>query len=249
MLRAVLFLLLVGVVYTGDVYADQENCDPAWRRAGMCPDQQNPSTEINNDNRSGSKASSRSQSKSAAEAAASATGGKGYGGDSSGQQVSSTFDSTYIAVQRNLPRAIGCFGPVDGGGGEGSNFAFIGITLLNKDCFAQEVSAGYNDHMIKSRVECGSKWFRNAISFQIRRRDRQSHCVDWMMGRYEASVAHIRNEIAKVEAQREYEEAIANTKDRMQQCHEDVKSLTARHVVSVESTRRATEAWKECLGK
>ena len=249
MLRASLIILLLSFTYVQDVHADRDNCDPAWRARGMCPDQQNLSTEINNDNRSGSKAASRSQSKSAAEAAASATGGKGYGGDSSGQQVSSTFDSTYIAVQRNLPRAIGCFGPVDGGGGEGSNFAFIGITLLNKDCFAQEVSAGFDDHQVKSRIECGSKWFRNAISYNIRRRDRQSHCVDWMMGRYEASVAHIRNEIGRVEAQRDYEDALTYTKDKMKACHARVNRLTHKLEISEEQTRRATESWKECLEK
>ena len=140
---------------------------------------------------SNSEAKSRAESESAAEAVASAKGYGGSGGDASGQTVSSVNESSYLAIQRSLPRAVGCFGPVDAGGGSGSGGGFFGITLLNKDCFAQEVSAGYEDHQIKARLECGSKFFRNAIGYQIRRRDRQSYCVDWMMERYELSVAHI----------------------------------------------------------
>jgi len=166
-----------------------------------------------------------------------------YGGDASGQTVSSAYESAYIAVQRNLPSAVGCFGPADGGGGESSNFAFIGLTLLNKDCFAQEVSAGYEDIQIKARVECGSKWFRNAIGFDVRRRDRQRYCVDWMVERYAMGVEYARQQVELLE----YQQMLDGTRARVEQCRAEGDKLVHELGVSVEATRRATEAWQECL--
>lgn len=225
-----------------------DDCDPAWRARGMCPDQQEqPPTnvEVRNDNSADAEANARSQSESGAEASSSATGGSAVneGDDSSGQTVSSTHQSAYVAVQRNLPSAVGCFGPVDGGGGDGGKFAFFGFTPLNKDCWSQEVSAGYEDVQIKSRVECGSKWFRNAISFHIRRSDRQQHCVDWMVERYVLGVRYAQQQLDLLEL----EQLRERTKDKMKQCRAKVDTLQSRHEASVEATRRATVAWQKCL--
>lgn len=250
---AVGICVAVALSWSHSALADRNKCDPKWERMGMCNNDTPMEVDVDAEARARAEAEARSRSESQSDARSEATGGAaeahGYGGDSSGQATSVSNESAYIAVQRNLPQAVGCFGPVDGGGGEGGGFAFFGWTPLNKDCWSQEVSAGYQDHMIKSRLECGSKWFRNAIGFEIRRRDRQRYCVDWMEERYVAGVEYARRQLDLLEAQRAYDDALHNTKEKLKACRDESDLLVHKLGVSEEATRRATEAWHECLRK
>lgn len=223
----------------------------SYNKTKKTPEPETPvaTAESNSEAEARAKAEAEARAKAAAEASIGDTTGTGYGGDSSGQTVSSAYESAYIAVQRNLPSAIGCFGPADGGGGEGGGFAFFGFTPLNKDCWSQEVSAGYEDAQIKARVECGSKWFRDAIGFEIRKRDRQRYCVDWMVERYTAGVEYARQQLEKLEYEQMYAEALNRTRDKVAECRRQSEELVNELEVSRESTRRATEAWQECLSK
>ena len=105
--------------------------------------------------------------------------------------------STFFSFNSSIPAAGKCFGAVNGGGGDGAGGGFLGWNFLNKDCWYSALAAEEKSVEVRARLKCGSKAFRNAISYMEKRRDRQAHCVGYMVGTF---IEQIEFEKAQVQA-------------------------------------------------
>ena len=174
-------------------------------------------------------------------AESSATGGEASASSSSDGSNNSTTqtsnESNFFALATTFPQVSGCFkGKQGGAGGDGIGLWFGGHGL-DLDCFLTSIAESEPDIEVSARLKCGSKSFRNAISFEVGKKDRQTHCVNYM------TLKH-RNELS---ALRERAEFLLTERNRIE------KELTERNTTLVRQCamklERSEEAWLECLEK
>ena len=88
-------------------------------------------------------------------------------------------DYNFLALSLMFPNAAGCFKGVQGGADDKDNFAgFFGMHILDKNCWADRLAGRERDIDLNARLKCGGKFYRNAIAFDVARKDRQQTCVD-----------------------------------------------------------------------
>lgn len=92
--------------------------------------------------------------------------------------------STFFSFNRSMPAAGKCFGTVDGGGGDSGGAGFLGFNYLNKNCWYAALAGEEQSVEVKARLKCGSKHFRNAISYDKPRKERQTACIGYMVRTY-----------------------------------------------------------------
>lgn len=106
-------------------------------------------------------------------------------------------NSFFFSANRSLPMASGCWGSYDGGGtgGRDSKFfgGFLGLQILNKDCFMDALAEKEMEAEVRALLKCESKRFRNAIGYKLKasgakRADIQEHCVVYMTEKYLAEI-------------------------------------------------------------
>ena len=151
--------------------------------------------------------------------------------------TSTTNDSTFFALATTFPQVSGCFKGKQGGAAGGGNGIWFGGHGLDLNCFLTMLAESEPDIEVQARLKCGAKAFRNAISFEVAKKERQLHCVNYM------TLKH-RNELS---ALRERAEFLLMERNRIE------KELTERNTTLIrqcaEKLERSEEAWLECLRK
>ncbi len=221
---------------------------PAW--AGDPPDNRPP------DNRPPARADSQAdadadaRAHAGAEADAQATGGNAQADAQGGQAASSSSsdgsnnstiatsnESNFFALATTFPQVSGCFKGKQGGAAGSGGGIWFGGHGLDLNCFLTSIAEAEPDVEVSARLKCGAKAFRNAISFEVAKKDRQLHCVNYM------TLKH-RNELS---ALRERAEFLLMERNRIE------TELTERNTTLVrqcaEKLERSEEAWLECLAK
>lgn len=128
-----------------------------------------------------------------------ATIGDVSGGDASNEGVNIGGDTisnetNFFAFSTTFPQASGCFGGAQGGGGSGSGGGFLGLHLLNNDCWTSALAEAEANVDVRARLKCGGKKFRNAIAFD-QRDDRQGYCVHYMVEVYSREIEHVKEQV------------------------------------------------------
>jgi len=95
---------------------------------------------------------------------------------SNGDQVSMN-SSQFYALSVMFPQAAGCFTGVQGGGTDNAQGGFLGFHLLNKSCWLNQVASTERDIDLNARLLCGDAKYRNAIAYDVPRKDRQAACI------------------------------------------------------------------------
>lgn len=191
-------------------------------------------------------ASARANAEAGAHAGAEATGGNAdaTGGASSasadGSNNSTTNnenESTFFALATTFPQVSGCFKGKQGGAAGSGTGIWFGGHGLDMNCFLTSIAEAEPDIEVAARLKCGSKAFRDAISFQVAKKERQLHCVNYM------TLKH-RNELS---ALRERAEFLLQERTRIEQELTERNTVLARQCA--DSLERSEEAWLECLAK
>jgi len=98
-------------------------------------------------------------------------------------------ESNFFALSTTFPNGHGCFVGAQGGKSDGADGGgWLGFHYLSWECFSSYLSELKKSVAVKARLDCSSRRFRNAISFEFPRRDRQSHCVEFMVAQYTAQL-------------------------------------------------------------
>ncbi len=176
-----------------------------------------------------------------ADASATAQGGDAASSsslDGSNNSTTSTSNDTdFFSLATTFPQVSGCFKGRQGGAGGAGGGIWFGGHGLDLNCFLTSIAEAEPDIEVSARLKCGSKAFRNAISFEVKSRDRQVHCVNYMTlkHRNELSALRERAEFLLIERNRIERELIERNKLVIAQCAEKLE--------------RSEEAWLECLAK
>ena len=99
---------------------------------------------------------------------------------------------TYLALSLRFPQAAGCFSGFQGGDQNGNSSKFLGFHILNNDCWMNVLAQQEGDIELNARLKCGSRKYRNAVSFEKRtfripllvefgKRSKQADCVERVM--------------------------------------------------------------------
>lgn len=173
-------------------------------------------------------------------AAADAQGGEATSSSSLDGSNNSTTnnENQFFALATTFPQVSGCFKGRQGGAAGGGNGIWFGGHGLDLNCFLTSIAEAEPDIEVAARLKCGSKAFRNAISFEVKKSsDRQRHCVNYM------TLKH-RNELS---ALRERAEFLLMERERIE------TELTERNLIlqrqCAAQLERSEEAWLECLAK
>lgn len=199
----------------------------------------------------GAQAEADARAHAGAEADAQAEGGSAQADAQGGQAASSSSadgsnnsttstrnDNDFFALATTFPQVSGCFKGRQGGAAGGGNGIWIGGHGLDLNCFLTSIAEAEPDIEVAARLKCGSKAFRNAISFEVKKKaDRQLHCVNYM------TLKH-RNELS---ALRERAEFLLQERERIE--HELTERNTLLSRQCAEQIDRSEEAWLECLAK
>ena len=168
-----------------------------------------------------------------------------YGGEASSSSsldgsnnTTTSNDNDFFALATTFPQVSGCFKGKQGGAAGSGGGIWIGGHGLDLNCFLTMLAESEPDIEVAARLKCGSKAFRNAISYEVaKKKDRQAHCVNYM------TLKH-RNELS---ALRERAEFLLMERNRIE------RELTERNKLLVaqcaEKMERSEEAWLECLAK
>jgi len=219
----------------------------AWATERPPHDDPDPSAEAS------ARSSSEARAHAGAEAGANAQaeGGNAQADAQGGQAASSSSadgsnnsttqtsnESNFFALSTTFPQVSGCFkGKQGGAGGDGIGLWFGGHGL-DLNCFLTSIAEAEPDIEVQARLKCGSKAFRNAIAYQVRKNsERQEFCVTYMTAKH-------RNELA---ALRERAEFLLQEKERIEHELTERNTLLARQCA--EQIDRSEEAWLECLAK
>ncbi len=115
----------------------------------------------------------------AASSSATATAAGGDGG-SSGDMVSMN-SSQFYALSLMFPNASDCFTGAQGGaqdsGANSGTSAFLGFHILNTSCWLDKLAGEEQDINLNARLKCGDKKYRNAIAYDVPKKERQSTCI------------------------------------------------------------------------
>jgi hypothetical protein len=95
---------------------------------------------------------------------------------SNGDQVSMN-SSQFYALSLMFPEGGGCFTGVQGGGHEDNKGGFLGIRFLSTSCWLNQIASTERDIELNARLLCGDRKYRNAVAYDVPRRDRQDVCV------------------------------------------------------------------------
>ena len=213
---------------------------PIWASGNQ--NNNNPGAEADADARAYADASAHAGAESSATGGeASATGGEASSSSSSDGSNNTTTqtsnESNFFALATTFPQVSGCFKGRQGGAAGGGNGIWFGGHGLDLNCFLTSIAESEPDIEVAARLKCGAKAFRNAISFEVKSKDRQAHCVNYM------TLKH-RNELS---ALRERAEFLLMERNRIE------TELTERNTTLVrqcaEKLERSEEAWLECLRK
>lgn len=164
--------------------------------------------------------------------------------DAGDTEVTNTTNNTtnsshnFLALSLMFPNASGCFKGVQGGGSEhdtrGGVAAFLGIHLLDKNCWADKLASTERDADINARLKCGAKWYRNAVAFDSKRKDRHQACYDRV---YASNLAMIDKEKAMIEDMLRDELAL------------QTNAINEHTSAEANGTRRAVETCTDCYGE
>jgi hypothetical protein len=141
--------------------------------------------------------------------------------------------SAFFAFSSRLPSAGECFGAIEGGGGGGSGGGFLGWRPLNNDCWFSALAEAEENVQVRARLKCASKMFRNAISYTAAKKDRQTHCVGFMVRTY----------IEQIDYERDQVQSMIDAQTLIIQDH--TTKETERTSASV---TRAVESCTDCFG-
>jgi hypothetical protein len=159
------------------------------------------------------------------------------GSDNSSTSTTTSNESNFFALATTFPQVSGCFKGKQGGAAGSGTGIWFGGHGLDLNCFLTSIAESEPDIEVAARLKCGAKAFRNAISFEVAKKDRQLHCVNYM------TLKH-RNELS---ALRERAEFLLTERNRIE------KELTERNTTLIqqcaEKLERSEEAWLECLAK
>ena len=102
-------------------------------------------------------------------------------GGSNGDQVSMN-SSQFYALSLMFPNASGCFTGVQGGAqnsdmGDATS-GFLGLHLLNTSCWMDKLASQEQDIMINTLLKCGDKKYRNALAWNVPRKEKHQKCID-----------------------------------------------------------------------
>lgn len=119
-----------------------------------------------------------------------------------GGSTTTNNETSFFAFSSRLPNAGECFGAVEGGGGSGSGGGFLGWRPLNNDCWFSALAEAEENVQVRARLKCASKMFRNAISYNQAGKNRQTHCIGFMVRTYVEQIEFERSQVqAMIDAQ------------------------------------------------
>jgi len=167
------------------------------------------------------------------------------GGDSTGASSQTSYDSSFFALSRSQPGASGCWGGVDGGGASGGGGGFLGIHLLNKDCWASHIAELERSLMLRARLNCGSRTYRKAVAFEFPKRDQQRECNRIVMAEYQAQIDHDNSQGQNV--------PLLQDIDRLEKTLLETSTDRDSVLSTLRNCRigneRVTDAYRDCLSK
>jgi len=100
---------------------------------------------------------------------------------SSNGDMLSTNSSQFYALSLMFPGASDCFTGAQGGANDTDAdkgvSAFLGIHLLNTSCWLDKLASQESDINLNARLKCGDKKYRNAIAYDVPKKERQARCI------------------------------------------------------------------------
>lgn len=169
----------------------------------------------------------------ATSAGGSATGSASAAASNDGVTTNNSTNTRFFAFNSSIPAAGECFGSAQGGGGGGSGGGFLGINFLNKDCWYAKTAEFEESVEVRARLKCGSKAFRNAISYMEKRKKRQAHCIGFMV---RSMIEQLEYENAKAQEMFDAQTLLIND------------HVTKETVRTTDSVTRAVESCTDCFG-
>jgi hypothetical protein len=136
----------------------------------------------------------------------------------------------FYALSLMFPNASGCFSGVQGGGKEDNSSGFLGFHILNKSCWADKLASQEQDIEINARLKCSDRKYRNALAYDVPRKDRQATCIAMKGKSGRDLVKKLRDDLAFIENERGIER---------NECNEAKNRIVE---ASKESTERALAA-------
>jgi hypothetical protein len=158
--------------------------------------------------------------------AQSSSSGQGVLSSSNGDQISMN-SSQFYALSLMQPQAVNCFTSSQGGAagndevGRGLS-GFLGFYTLNTSCWLQQQASMEQDIHISARLKCGDKKYRNAIAYDVPRKERQSTCIKMKV---DSALAQMDNFNAEMKA---IEESSKRRLENLQACHARIDEANER---------------------
>lgn len=121
--------------------------------------------------------------------------------ESGGNSITAMNNHQFLSLSLMFPQAAGCFKGFQGGGAEGrgsNSMAFLGFHILDHNCWMDKLANQERDIEIMARLKCGSKKYRNAVSFDVVKKDRQYDCVARVIRSNQALIEHEKMEIERL---------------------------------------------------
>lgn len=98
-------------------------------------------------------------------------------------------ETNLYSLALQFPNASDCFVGIQGGANDSGSFgAFLGFHRLDSNCWMTKLAQAERDADVRARLKCGSKKFRNAISYEQPRGDRHGYCVKFMVSKHQAEI-------------------------------------------------------------
>jgi hypothetical protein len=119
-------------------------------------------------------------------------GGAGGNGISEASNDGNAFksSSSHFYVSRSLPASANpCITSADAGGGGKSAAAFLGIQILDDNCWKNTLAEQERNAVLKALLKCGAKKYRRSVAYAQPRNKQQGYCVSFVREIYLAEIA------------------------------------------------------------
>jgi len=146
-------------------------------------------------------------------------------GGSNGDQISMN-TSQFYALSLMFPQAVDCFTGAQGGGqsadADKGTSGFLGLHWLNKSCWLQKQASAEQDIELNARLRCGDPKYRNAIAYDVPKRDRQRTCISMKVASAKQQMNQFEADMAEIEA------SSKQRLEELQSCHARIDSANER---------------------
>lgn len=114
----------------------------------------------------------------------------GTGGTASNDGNTYDTRNSNFYVSRSLPASANpCITSTDAGGGGKSGAGFLGIQLIDDNCWKNTLAEQERNAELKALLKCGAKKYRRSVAYAQPRDKQQGYCVGYVKAIYVAEIA------------------------------------------------------------